>query len=81
MKNELKSIIIFVIIGMLMGYISFLVANNIASFLLAVFVLIILSFALKKILKVDEKLKWFFTNGGWYYLFFWFIVWIIFYNL
>ena len=36
--------------------------------------------AKKELNKINKELKWFLTNGGWLYLFVWFITWVIFFN-
>ncbi len=81
MKKESKVIISYIVIGMIMGYISFLLKNNIGALFLALIVLWVSAKLISKILKIEEKFKWFFNNGGWIYLFIWFITWVIFYNL
>jgi len=81
MKTETKSTIIYVVSGIILGYISFLVKDNYIALVLAVAFLFIMAEILKRALKINEKFKWFLSNGGWVYIFIWFITWIIFYNL
>lgn len=81
MKKEKISLVIYSMVGIIVGYISFLINNNWLSLLLAIIVLFGMSEILKKALKIKEKFKWFLSNGGWIYIFIWFITWIIFYNL
>jgi hypothetical protein len=81
MKNEQKSTLIYGIIGIIIGYVSYLIRNNLLSLVLAIIVLYGMSEVLKRALKINEKFKWFWTYGGWIYLFVWFIVWTIFFNL
>ena len=81
MKPENISTIAFTILGIIIGYVSFLLSNNYLSLGVAVVVLYIGAQLFKRIFKINEKLNWFWTNGGWIYLFMWFIVWIVFYNL
>lgn len=81
MKTETKSTIIYVVSGIMLGYISFLVKDNYIALVLAVAFLFIMAEILKRALKINEKFKWFLSNGGWVYIFIWFITWIIFYNL
>lgn len=81
MKNELKSTLTYSFFGVVMGYVSFLINNNILALVLAIVALYVLYKIIQKAFKINEKFKWFFTNGGWFYLFFWFITWIVFYNL
>jgi hypothetical protein len=81
MKVEKKCIIIFLIAGIIIGYLSFLVGNNYLAAILAIIVLIVIEEILRRAFKIEEKFGWFMSNGGWIYIFIWFIVWIIFYNL
>jgi len=81
MKPENKSTIAFIILGIIMGYVSFLLRNNYLSLAVAVIFLYVGAQIFKRGLKINEKFNWFWTNGGWIYLFIWFIVWIVFYNL
>lgn len=81
MKVEKKCIIIYLIAGVIIGYLSFLIGNNYLAALLAIIFLIVIEEILKRIFKIEEKFGWFMSNGGWIYIFVWFIVWIIFYNL
>jgi hypothetical protein len=81
MKPENISTIAFTILGIIIGYVSFLLSNNYLSLGVAVVFLYIGAQLFKRIFKINEKLNWFWTNGGWIYLFMWFIVWIVFYNL
>lgn len=80
MKIENKSTIAYVILGIILGYISFLLKNNLTSLGLMLVVLYVSPFVLNKILKINEKIKWYLSNGGWIYIFIWFITWTIFYN-
>jgi len=81
MKTENKSIIAFTLLGILMGYISYLLKNNFLSLGIALVFLYAGGELFKRLFKINENFKWFWSNGGWIYLFIWFIVWIIFYNL
>lgn len=82
MKPKSKSVIIFAIAGILMGYVSFLLkGQNMMAAASAMVVLYLLRFAIAKMLKINEKMNWFMTNGGWIYILIWFIAWVIFYNL
>jgi len=81
MNVEKKCVIIYLIAGVIIGYLSFLVANNYLAALLAIIFLIVIEEILKRIFKIEEKFGWFMSNGGWIYIFVWFIVWVIFYNL
>ena len=85
MNNESKSFWFFTVLGVVFGYVSFLLNNTLQSsvipFVLAIIFLYVSVNILKRVLKVNEKMKWFMTNGGWVYIFLWFVTWVIFYNL
>ncbi len=85
MNNESKSFWLFSILGIVFGYVSFLINRALVSslipFVLAIVVLYAFATVLRKVLKINEKMKWFMSNGGWVYIFLWFVTWIIFYNL
>jgi hypothetical protein len=81
MKKENLSMIIYVIIGIVMGYVSFILEVNYIAAALAVVIMFLAAEVLKRILNINEKFKWFWSNGGWLYLFVWFVTWIIFFNL
>ena len=77
---ELKSTITNAVIGGIVGYISFLVNQPIMNLVLAIAVLIITCFALKKLWKIDKERKWWISNAIIIFLFVWLIVWTVFYN-
>lgn len=77
MKPESKSFLVFTIAGIIAGVISFYLKNNLFSLLFAIIALVAIAEGLKKVLKSNEKFKWFLTNGGLIYIFIWFITWII----
>jgi hypothetical protein len=81
MKKETLSTLVYSVAGIAMGYVSYLVKNNYSALLLAVIFLFLISEILKRALKIKEEFKWFWSNGGWIYLFLWFITWVVFYNL
>ena len=81
MKNEKKSLITYLIFGTIIGIVSYYLNSSLMSFGLAVIVLVALQSILKTTMKLDEKFKWFMSNGGWLYIFIWFIVWTIMYNV
>ncbi len=85
MNNESKSFWLFSILGIIFGYVSFLINKTLVSslipFVLSIVVLYAFAAVLRQVLKINEKMKWFMSNGGWVYIFLWFVTWIIFYNL
>lgn len=80
-KDTIVSSILFVIIGVGMGYVSFTFNDNLGSLGLMIFGFVVTSDLMKRALGFKENFKWFFTNGGLIYFFTWFVVWMILYNL
>jgi hypothetical protein len=85
LNDKKKSNLIYTIVGIVVGYFSFWVTSSFETNLLQPFIAILILFLMAEILriglKINKKFKWFLSNGGWVYLFVWFITWIIFYNL
>ena len=81
MRNKNKSTVVYVIAGIIIGYISFLLNDQFLALGLVVLVLFLITEILKRVLKLDTKFSWFWSHGGWIYLFVWFITWVILYNL
>jgi len=86
MKVETKIMIVYIIVGIIVGYLSNLgrsiygEAGNFVAISLALIFLVVTSEVNKKIFKLNKDFKWFLSNGGWIFLFIWFITWIIFFN-
>ncbi|NIM47433.1 MAG: hypothetical protein GTN40_04740 [Candidatus Aenigmarchaeota archaeon] len=86
MKKGNKSMIVYIIIGIIVGYLSQLGRDlygeqgNYIAVSLALIFLVITAELNKKAFNIKEKFKWFMSNGGWIYLLVWFITWIIFFN-
>ncbi len=76
-----RTTIIFAIVGVIAGYISFLQNSAPFAFLIMLIIAVVFTLLLKKIMKVTENWKWWFSNGLIIYIFLWLIVWTIFYNL
>ena len=87
MKTENKIMAVYIVVGIIVGYLSFLVRNiygetgNYVAISLALIFLVITAEVLKKAFKMNQDFKWFWSNGGWIYIFIWFITWIIVWNL
>ena len=78
---ELNSTLFHAVLGIIVGYVSFLVNVPVYNLAMAIVVLILVNFLIKAIFKVKEKFSWWLSNGIVIYLLFWLIVWSIFYNL
>ena len=81
MEKKSISNIIYIIAGIIAGYASFLVDNSFISVGIAIAGMVLVAGALKSALKIEEKFKWFLSNGGWMYFFIWYIAWVMFYTL
>lgn len=88
MKPETKALIAYILAGILAGILSWMVgklmptnSGPFAALAIAIFILVGLPQLLKRPFGASEKLKWWLSNGGYIYIFVWFITWIIFYNL
>ena len=77
----LKTTTAFAIVGILVGYLSFLINNAPLAFVFMVIVGVVFVLILKKIMKIAEEWKWWFGNGLIVYIFLWLVVWTVFYNL
>ena len=85
MKSESKSLVIFTVAGIIFGYASFVLnkafSSSIIPLILTIVLFYALTLALNKVLKINEKAKWFLSNGGLVYFFMWFVTWILLYNV
>ena len=76
---ELKATIAFSLIGIIVGYASFLLRNSLMSLGLAIGVMVAAYFVLNSKLRKDTK--WWLSNGAVVYIFLWILVWSIFYTM
>jgi hypothetical protein len=81
METKSLSTTIYVIGGIVLGYVSSLLNDEFLSLGLAIVFLLVIAGALKKALNIKDSFRWFWSHGGWLYLFIWFITWVIFFNL
>lgn len=81
MKPENSATLFYILLGVILGYTSFLLKNNFMAAGLAVVGFFVGAFVLENLLEEKRGYKWYFTNAGWIYFFVWFIFWVIFYNL
>ena len=79
MKPENVSFTIFVVLGILMGFVSVLINSGKIAFLVAFFVMLIVGKILEKV--YNEKPSWWLKNGGILYFLLWLVFWIFSYNL
>ncbi len=78
---ELRSNLINAVIGAIVGYLSFIVNQAGMNIIMMIVALGITAFAIKKLWKLSKDYKWWISNGVIMFIFMWFIVWTIFYNL
>lgn len=81
MEKEKISLFAYVIFGIVIGIVSFYLQKGLYGLVVMIAGLFAMYAILSKLLKINEKIKWFITNGGWIYIFAWFITWTILYNL
>ena len=76
---ELKATIAFSVIGIIVGYASYLIRNSLMALVLAIVVMIGSYFVLNT--KIKKDTKWWLGNGAVVYIFLWILVWSIFYTM
>ena len=85
MKDKKKASVVFAFVGVIMGYVSFLITNSLETNLLqpfiAILAMVFTSEIMKYTLKIKKDFKWFLSSGGWLYYFVWFVTWVVFFNL
>lgn len=81
MEKEKISLFSYTIFGIIIGAASYYLQKSLYGLALMIGGLLLVYVILNKGLKINEKIKWFITNGGWIYIFVWFITWTILYNL
>ena len=79
MKQRRINTTIFTIIGIIVGYASFLIDNRLISLAVAIIILLIAIKAVEKVFKITEKKWW--SSPVVLYIFTWIVVWTIFLNL
>ena len=78
-SGDLRATIAYSVLGVIAGYASFAVNNPRVAFAIMLVILILSTAAMKHAFKVNYR--WFVSNGIIAFLFVWFIVWTVFYNL
>ncbi len=78
--QERNLVLLFTVIGAVVGYISFLIVSPLISFAIAIVVFIVAQTSMKSILKVKAG-KLLSGNALVVYFLIWLVVWTIFYNL
>ena len=78
---DLRTTIFFAVLGIVVGYVSFLVKSNIASLVIMIIVLVAAKFLGQKMVKEKKDSKWWLGNGMIVYILLWFVAWTVFYNV
>lgn len=79
MEKETITTIVFVVLGLVVGYISQFIGSAKLSLVTAIIVLVVVGNIIGKVF--DEGAKWWLKNGGGIYIFLWLVFWIFFFNL
>ena len=74
---ELKTLLPFVVLGIIIGAASFYINSTITAALLMLVAAIVGKITIAKITKITEGWKWWLGNGIIVYLFVWLVVWTI----
>ena len=78
---ELRTAVINIIAGAAAGYASFVIDQALLAIFIAIVSVALLSLILGKLFGVKKGAKWWISNGVIIFLFTWFIVWTIFYDI
>ncbi|MCX6815468.1 MAG: hypothetical protein NT120_01270 [Candidatus Aenigmarchaeota archaeon] len=79
--KELVATLVFAVIGILLGYFSFLLNNPPGSLVLMILIAAVVIFLFRQVVKIKEGFKWWLGNGLIAYIILWLVVWTIFYNV
>jgi len=85
LNEEIKTMLVHSVLGIIVGYLSFLISNRLGGLVFAIVVLYIAMVVCKKAFKIKEGFrkdkKWWLSNAIVVYIFLWLIVWSIFITL
>jgi hypothetical protein len=79
--RDTRLAVAFAVAGIVVGFLSFLLGTNVGAVLLMIVGAAVVILALRKTMGIKEELRWWFSNGLIVYIIFWFVVWVIFYNI
>ena len=80
MDLDAKATILFTILGIIIGYASFLINSPPVNFVIAVVVFAVIAAIVKNVLKIKEAKGWW-TNKIAVFFFVWLIVWTVLFNM
>ncbi|MFH1425031.1 MAG: hypothetical protein ABIG20_05200 [archaeon] len=88
---ELKTMLIHIVMGIIIGYVSNMLTSNIVILFMMIVVLFATGQAVQKAFSLKPETsasgekkydrKWWLSNGAYPYIVFWIFIWILFYNL
>jgi predicted PurR-regulated permease PerM len=81
MDMDKKVMLVHIAVGLIAGYLSYIISNTTYALVMAFAIMYALKFVTNVMSKEKKKFGWWFGAGGAVYLFLWFISWIIFLNL
>jgi hypothetical protein len=79
--RDFRTTLVFTVLGIIVGYVSFLLNSTAQAFLLMIVVAIVFTLILKKAMKIAEGAKWWLGNGVIVYILLWLIAWTLFFNI
>jgi membrane associated rhomboid family serine protease len=78
---DIRTTLIYAVLGIIAGYISFIINEAGYAALAMIIILVVAAFATKKLLKIKQDKKWWLGNAVIVYILLWLVVWTIFFNL
>lgn len=81
MEKEKTVMLLHLVVGIVAGYLSYVIFRPLYAAVLMLVILLIMKQATNTITKEKKKAGWWFGNGGVVYIFVWFVSWIVFFNL
>lgn len=79
--RELLSTLVYALSAVIAGYLSFMLNQPRTAVVAAIAVIIVATLFIRYVLRIKEKYGWYIKNGIIVFLFMWFIVWTVFYNV
>ena len=81
MDNGKKIMSLHLVAGVVAGYLSYIISDNIYALVVMLAVMTSMKYATNVLTKEKQKAGWWLGNGGLVYIFIWFISWVLFLNL
>ena len=80
LDDDIKSTAINLVVGILVGYVSFLLNRPLVSLFVAIIAFVAVSFVTKRTLKLKKERKWW-LSGTFIFALSWLVSWTVLYNL